>query len=476
MKKAALYIRVSTQEQVNEGYSIQEQSDRLTKYCEAHSWVVVGSYTDPGFSGGNTDRPGIQKLIQDAKNHLFDIVLVYKLDRLSRSQKDVLYLVEDVFNANDVDFISMNENFDTSTPFGKAMVGILSVFAQLEREQIKERMQMGLDARAKEGYYHGGPYAPIGYEYTNGLLQINEREALMVKKIYDLFFSGISIHAIHKYMKEHYPSGTKYGKWTDSACRSVLSSIVYTGNIEWKGSVHPGRHDAIIDYDTWLRVQDTIKQRRINEPQRKTAFEHTQILGGLVWCGKCGARYYCKQNTASRKSKIVQKYYTCYSRGKSNKNQIKDPDCKNKSYNVNKLDAVILDQISHLRLHRELVAPAPSIDNEAAAAQIQKAINALDRKIERLLDLYSEETIDISVLNKRINDLNTEKSGLLEELSNLDATHTPELSIAEANDILDKFHDVLASNDKNTIRHLVRSLIDAIIINDEQIEIRWKFS
>ena len=146
MKKVAIYVRVSTQEQAVEGYSISEQIDRLTKFCEAHSWKIYKVYTDPGFSGGNMNRPSLQKLFADCTQKRFDTVLVYKLDRLSRSQKDTLYIIEDLFLTNHVDFISMSENFDTSTPFGRAMIGILSVFAQLEREQIKD----GKDGQSRE--------------------------------------------------------------------------------------------------------------------------------------------------------------------------------------------------------------------------------------------------------------------------------------------------------------------------------------
>ena len=154
MKRAALYIRVSTLEQAQEGYSIGAQKERLLAFCKAHDWLVADFYIDGGYSGSNLDRPGIQKLI--AETGSFDLVLVMKLDRLSRSQRDTLYLIEDVFLPAGVDFISMAESFDTSTPFGRAMIGILSVFAQLEREQIKERTFMGRVERAKEGLFHGG--------------------------------------------------------------------------------------------------------------------------------------------------------------------------------------------------------------------------------------------------------------------------------------------------------------------------------
>ena len=191
MKRVALYIRVSTQEQAQEGYSVSEQKERLIAYCKAHDWLVSEIYIDPGYSGSNLNRPGIQKLIADIKN--CDTVLVYKLDRLSRSQRDTLYLIEDVFLPNNTDFVSVQESFDTSTPFGKATIGLLAVFAQLEREQIKERTRMGRIARAKSGLHHGGGYIPIGYNYENGKLIINPYEAEQVRKIYEWYIAGESL-------------------------------------------------------------------------------------------------------------------------------------------------------------------------------------------------------------------------------------------------------------------------------------------
>ena len=151
------------------------------------SWNISKVYCDPGFSGAYLERPALNELREDIKAGKVDAVLVWKLDRLSRSQKDTLFLIEDEFLKNGVEFISTLENFDTSSPFGRAMIGILSVFAQLEREQIKERMQLGLDARAKEGKWHGGGFDPFGYDYIDGELIVNEDEARIVRKVYSLF-------------------------------------------------------------------------------------------------------------------------------------------------------------------------------------------------------------------------------------------------------------------------------------------------
>ena len=161
-KRVFIYLRVSTTEQAEEGYSLSEQEYRLRKLCEANDWILVKIYTDGGFSGGNTDRPALQEMIKAIEKGEADMVLVDKLDRLSRSQYDTLHLIKKVFEANNVAFVSRAESFDTSTPFGRAMVGILAVFAELERERIKERMSEGREGRAKEGKWRGRQQGQVG--------------------------------------------------------------------------------------------------------------------------------------------------------------------------------------------------------------------------------------------------------------------------------------------------------------------------
>ena len=166
MKKyAALYIRVSTDAQFEEGYSVDAQKDMLEGYCRSRGWKDYRFYIDGGFTGSNIDRPQMQRLIQDARAGEIAQVVVYKLDRLSRSQKDTLYLIEDVFNPAGVGFTSMNENLDTGTPMGRAMLGIMSAFAQLERETIRERTRMGMRERVRGGLWMGGGHPPFGYDY-----------------------------------------------------------------------------------------------------------------------------------------------------------------------------------------------------------------------------------------------------------------------------------------------------------------------
>ena len=201
MIKGACYVRVSTDNQL-ENYSIEEQTDRLKAYCKAKDIHIVKFYTDGGYSGGNLNRPALQQMLTDIDHGIIDLVVVYKLDRLSRSQKDTLTLIEDRFLTRNVDFISINENFDTSTPFGRAMIGILSVFAQLEKDQITERFTMGRIGRAKNGYFHGGGNAPTGYDYIDGNLVVNQYEALQVQELYNRFIKGYSVYDCWRYMQQ----------------------------------------------------------------------------------------------------------------------------------------------------------------------------------------------------------------------------------------------------------------------------------
>ena len=163
MKTAAIYIRVSTDSQAEEGYSIDAQKEQLSAYCVSKGIKKYEFYIDGGWSGSNIERPEMQRLIEDVNADKISHVIVYKLDRLSRSQKDTLYLIEDVFNPHGVDFVSLNESMDTSTPMGRLMLGILSAFAQLERENIRLRTRMGMKERVKSGLWMGGGRVPFGF-------------------------------------------------------------------------------------------------------------------------------------------------------------------------------------------------------------------------------------------------------------------------------------------------------------------------
>jgi site-specific DNA recombinase len=379
MKKAGLYIRVSTLEQAQEGYSIGEQKERLIAFCKAHDWLIADIYVDGGYSGANTDRPGIQKLIAEIKS--LDLVLVYKLDRLSRSQRDTLYLIEDVFLPNGVDFVSMQESFDTATPFGRAMIGMLSVFAQLEREQIKERTRMGRIARAKDGLYHGGFYFPIGYNYVDGKLAINEYEAAQVRKIFDWYLDGMSpVKIADRLRQEGYTN--RYSSWSELANGSgvlrILCNDTYTGILHYDDVTVENAHEPIISRDVFDKARLTREKR--HEIYGDTAYQSKYLLVGFIFCARCGARYHVKHNYGD------YKYYECYSRAQTSKRMAKADRCDNKNWKLNDLEAVIESHISRLFLNPKYLErlQAEHAEKHKKQAIVRSEIDVVKDKITDL--------------------------------------------------------------------------------------------
>ena len=465
--RVALYPRVSGHEQ-EDNYSIPEQIERMKKYCESRDWMVYKIYTDSGYSGSNTNRPGLPSLIKDSESGKFDMVLVYKLDRLSRSQKDVLYLVEDVFDKHGVYFSSMTENFDTSTPFGKAILGILAVFAQLEREQIKERTMMGKDSRAQEGKWHGSKWIPIGYDYEDGLLKINEYEAMQIREIVDLFLQRTPVRTIATMMTER-GYLHKYGEWEAKTIRRVLANPVNIGLIKNRDKLYPGVHDPIIEQETYDAVQVIMNERR--EKYGTTYKPYTTLLGGMIYCKHCGGKY-TKQGNGGGID-----YYTCYSRSKKVKRMVKDPNCKNKNFKTPELDSVILTAIAKLAIDPDYIDNAsenkPKNDVGKKIKAITSEIEKINSQISKMMDLYSMGSIDLDMISGKVEDLNKTKTALQKEVDSLDAPEDDEMTKKEIKELATLMNDEnLSLEDK---RSIIQSLIYYIEIDNEDILIHWKF-
>ena len=466
----ALLARVSTQEQAINGHSINEQIERMHKYCEAMGWTVYKEYTDAGYSGANTDRPALQRMIRDIKAGKIDKVLVYKLDRLSRSQKDTLYLIEDVFLANNTDFVSMSENFDTSTPFGRAMIGILAVFAQLEREQIKERMQMGKEARAKEGKFSGGRMTPIGYDYINGELLTNEYEKMQVLKIIDLFLSGTSLREITLIMNS---AGYKHkhGKWNTKTIREMLKAKTFLGYIKYNQEWHKGTHEEFIDAETHEKICNLLEERAEKHKNGGRRAKITSYLGGLLFCKNCGAKL-----TKIKAGKMQNSYYICNSRAKKTRELIKDENCKLKYWRMEKLDALVFDEIKKLAVdpaYFDKMTENSPIDERPDL--IEKEIEKLDNQVSKLMDLYTMGNMPIKLLDKKLNELNEQKLKLEHELENIFEDNR-KLSKEETFKTVQSFGEILERGEFNEIRLVIETLIDHIDVEEEDITIYWNFA
>lgn len=476
-KRVALYVRVSTDAQT-EGYSIEEQINKLKKYCEVREWAIYNTYTDGGYSGSNIDRPALSNMIDDIDKGKIDLVLVYKLDRLSRSQKDTLYLIEEKFLPNSCDFISITENFDTSTPFGRAMIGILSVFAQLERENIKSRMLMGKLGKAKSGLWAGTSCPPIGYDYVDGKLIVNEYEAMQIRELFNRFLNGESLNSIKMDFAKKYTN--KYSSYQGNhKLTPLIKNIVYIGKINHRGQIFDGQHEAIIDEKIFYRVQNKIESNSKYCPNRSIYRDSEYLLTGFLWCGICGSRLFVKPIVS--KGKTLYYYYTCDKRN-NNYRYEKEDRCFCPTFNINKLDKIILDEVKKLKVDdsyfNNLVSEnKKEVSKESELKVLQQEIEKIDNRINKLIDLYTLDNISKDDINNKISKLYENKNELENQITNYEEIVKKKkdnmIEIKNALENMTNIDNLTLKEKRNTLK----AIIDKIIINeDKTFKIHWKFN
>lgn len=472
--RIAIYVRVSTAEQAKEGYSIGEQTERLTMYAKAHGWSVSKVYTDAGQSGATTNRPALQQMLSDIHDGLIDKVLVYKLDRLSRSQKDTLSLIEDEFMPNGTDFVSISENFDTGTPFGMAMIGILAVFAQLEREQIRERLSMGMTARIKEGKWRGVA-PPFGYTYDGEKLVVHDYEAMIIKFVFDEFTSGRPLRRISDDMDAK-GYAFRNGSTSISEIKYVVANKTYCGYLRHNDEWIQGMHEAIISEDQYE------KAKKILDENRKRYFRHnfrinnttaSTALGGIVYCGQCGGKF-VKRHVGHAPNLKYQ--YICHSRAKMSKVMIKDPNCMNKYYAVDDLDQVIFTEIKKLALDPDYIKTLhqPKVDTDKQIEALEGQVKQISTQISRLMDLYSLGRYSLEDLDTKTAALHDQRTKLQAEIDRIQSGRKI-LPEATVKDLAGSFEAVLDHGDLSDKRRIITALIDRIIVDGDDITIHWNF-
>ena len=445
MKHTALYLRVSTEAQADEGYSLAAQAEKLEAYCRMKGISQFRRYVDGGFSGSNLSRPAVGELIEAIRGGAVERVVVYKLDRLSRSQKDTLYLIEDVFLPHGVDFVSINENIDTGSPYGRAMIGILSAFAQLERENIFLRTRMGMVERVKQGLWPGGGKIPFGYDYdaAQGILVPNQ-DADTVREIYARYLAGQSTGRIAREL------GLRY----EHLVRQILQRESNTGVIVYKGERYPGRHEPLIDRETFARAQ-----QRLHRPGRPRAAPGGKLLSGLLVCGHCGAKMrYQKWGGAG--DKLV-----CYSRDKSKPHLVHDEHCPNRGVMAREVEAVVIRDLA--RLAAEPAQPAAGTGDEAAC---RRALDRASRKLRRLYELYAEGEDD--TLRAAIDQARRARDRAAQALEDVRqaAQHARQDEAGRALETIGACWDRLTDAERQA---LVRACVDRIVLQNGKIEVYY---
>ena len=393
--RVAIYARVSTQEQAVEGTSLEYQQEQLNKYCESQGWEIFQIYVDAGYTGKDGNRPGLKRLLADAKLSLFDKVVVHKMDRLARSLR-LLLEIEDNLKEYGISFHSVKEIFDTSTASGRHFLQMLGMIGEWERETIIERTKAGRLQRYKEGRWAGGRN-PYGYDYDKDTkkLVINKEQAAVIKRIYQLYSNGKSMAYIANNLNgEKIPPRDKSGKgWRSTAIRDILANPTFKGTQYVNHGLHISKLlkekpesaieikvPRIVSDILWESAQEHRKSNRHLQPMKREPW----LLQGLITCGLCGHAFMIQPNHGRRTYNCRGRLRATHLDG-SPKCTVKnlDADCLEKKVrshvdeitnDPNKLKAVIEETIESLKNRDvELSARIRPVNDELARIQAQKA-------------------------------------------------------------------------------------------------------
>jgi len=340
-KRCAIYTRKSVDDGLDQEFnSLDAQREAGEAYIasqKANGWVCLPErYDDGGFSGGNTSRPALKQLMAECRAGNIDVILVYKIDRLSRSICDFAELTK-FFDQYNVSFCSVTQDINTSTSSGRMMLNILMTFAQYEREIIGERIRDKFAASKRKGMWMGGA-VPLGYRVQDRKLVVVDEEAETVRHIYRRYLDlqspkRIAIELNAKGLK------TKTGRpWNKGNLHHILRNCVYIGKVSHKGETFDGEQPAIVDLDTWETVQRFMNATPTNTDLTRKS-DYVSALKGLLYCGHCGGMMTMAATT--RKNGKRYSYYKC-----SRDSRRAISSCPVKQVAATTLEDVVFEQIS----------------------------------------------------------------------------------------------------------------------------------
>jgi site-specific DNA recombinase len=400
-KRCAVYCRVSSDERLEQEFnSIDAQKEAGQSYVasqRSEGWIpVVDDYDDPGFSGGNTERPGLKRLMADIERGLVDIVVVYKIDRLTRSLADFSKMVE-VFERQGVSFVSVTQQFNTTTSMGRLMLNVLLSFAQFEREVTGERIRDKIAASKRKGLWMGG-VPPLGYDVASRLLVVNETEANLVRRI---FREMLTIGSPTRIAQGLASEGITTKAWTtqDGQVRSgtqmdrkylykLLRNRIYLGELSHKGSWFPGAHAPIVDHGLWGQVHEVLaRDPHVRSVDTQTRESTDALLRGLLF-GPSGDPMY---PTYASKNKRKYRYYVSKAEmrfGAAGKTHERIPAAEVEAATVNQVKTVLSSPEAITAVCKSLELQGVQINEDEIVMGLHKLEDAWEQ-------LYPAEQIRI---------------------------------------------------------------------------------
>ncbi len=483
--RAVAYCRVSLDEQAKEGVSLSAQQERITAYCASQGWDLVDVYVDPGFSGKDLNRPALSRALSDAQAKRFDVLLVWRLDRLSRRQRDVLHVVEDLLEPLGVGLRSITESFDTTSPAGKAMLGMLSVFAQLERETLQERTRVGKAQAAKEGRRLGPP--PYGYSIKEGLLIPVEPEASFVRELFRRYAEeGIGIQSLAAWANGPQQPRPKSGKsWHYNHLRIILTNATYAGLQPHKGNSYPARHEALVPAALFKHAQEELAQRRARHSASLRSADY--LLSGVgARCGICGAAVHGHKYWTNwpREPRRYNRSYVCSRRHPPSGRRPVAGECTLPWMRQEKVEAAVVDTLKKYVWEEDFLrtqldrasAEANRLDLERTRhlESVRTELADIQRRIARWYDAFETGALSPEDLAGRTRELRDRKTILEQLAADLSAPQAPRRDDAAERtvNLLQNMKQVLETVDRSAIQAFLRECAEAVLLYPDRVEVR----
>ena len=459
--KVAIYTRVSTDMQVD-GFSLDEQTDKLMDYIERHKLELFRIYTDPGVSAKDLNRPGIKELLRDFEAGLFDVILVHKLDRLTRNIGDLHNLVE-LVNKRNRKLISYSEDIDTSTPGGRMFVYFLGIIAQLFRENLAEEVRKGMTGRAKRGL-HNVTVPLYGYDRTeDGQLVVIPDQAETVRWIFDQYIRGIGTTNIAKMLNDKGIRRNQGAKWDQHKVMMTITNLHYIGKIHWKAEnlpeseriIRDGTHESIVSKEVFDKAQNILKRRREGTISRNS---YEYIFGGIIRCAACGGGYKGKYNLRDGGT-VLHRKYAC-------SNNERYGTCKQSGISEKKLTKLLFDTILFKEDNIDLLnVEKPPVNDERD--HIMRELAASEARRSRWQLAYGDGMMPYADFSKRMKEEMERVAEWEKQLGSTPEIEVSQTTPEEVKETMRQLQDNWEWIDASLRKELIQKLFRKIVIHKE---------
>ena len=486
--KVAIYARVSTEEQVKRELSIPAQIETLKKYAEEKNWEIYKVYKDEGISGATEDRPAFQEMINEAlkKKPPFNYILVWEFSRFARS-REIAVLYKAKLKRRGIKVISYTQTAGMEGENAEIYEGFIELMDEAFIKFLRREVMRGMKKNAQSGYTCGGT-PPYGYRYKEIKVgenikktwEIDREKAEVVREIFELYRDGVGLKRIAEYLNSKGIKPTRNKTWSTSTLRGMLRNEAYLGKFIWNRKRRRGyirgekpedewivienHHEPIIDEELWNEVRKEIKKRSPKTKITSGRAKRKYLLSGLIYCGLCGSRYVVWSH-----GKNGRKSYRCQ--------KAAIHKCSNPGVSLEQMDKAVLDSLlqnilttgSFQKFLNEIRETEKKEKKIRDKKYLKRRIERIDKKIERITKLIVNDLIPEDIGKRQLEELNTERRGLIRILNNLNLSRRP-FSKNDIKIILQNFRKIIKEDPQK-----LKLFIKKVVVFPERLEIYYTF-